>query len=86
MSNTTEELILPTVNLHESLLIVCQCQPFVAPVTGADGIRMSAAGGRGVQAELPLDTASLAELEGGNVAGQVRRVGSRGGEEVFAAM
>ena len=47
---------------------------------------MATARGRGIEAQLPLDTASGTEPESADVAGEVERVGARGGKEVFTTV
>jgi hypothetical protein len=81
--HAAQELVLPAVNLHEALLVVSQSEPLVAEIAGADGVRMSAAGGRRVQTDLSLDVALGAELEGRNVAREGGRVGARRRKQVF---
>ena len=86
MRNSRKELLVPTIDLHEPLLVIGQRQPLVAPIARTHGIRMAAACRSGVETQLPLNIAGRTEPEGGDVAGEVEGVGARGGEEVFAAM
>lgn len=79
-----QELVLPPVNLQPSLLVVGYGHPLVGPVARRNGVAVSAAGGRGIQANLALDGAGVGQLEGGNVARQVEAVCAGGGEEVPA--
>lgn len=84
MRHPAQKFVLPPVNLHKPNLIIAHCEPLVAPRTRAHSVAMPATGRRRIQANLPLDHACLAELEGRNVAREFGRVGARGREEVFA--
>lgn len=77
---------MPAIDFHEPLLVVGQCQPFVAPIARANGIRMASACRSRVKAQLPFNVASRTEPKGGHVAGQVEGVGARSSKEVIAAM
>lgn len=79
-------LPLPAINLHPPLLIIRQRQPLITPRTRTDGVGVAAAGWGGVHAELAGYVARWAEGEGGDVAGEIGRVGAGGGEEVGAAV
>ena len=71
MRDSTQKLLVPSINLDETLFIVRQSQPLIRPRARANGIGVTTTCGGGVQANLALDATILAELEGGDVAGQV---------------
>lgn len=77
---------MPAIDLYKALLVIGQGQPFVAPIARSNGIGMPATCWRGVKAQLPLNIACRTEPEGGEVAGEVERIGARGGKEVFTAV
>jgi hypothetical protein len=58
------------INLHEAFPIVRQRQPLVAPIAGADRVRVAAAGRCGIEAQLAFNAPYRGELESGNVAGE----------------
>src|SRR5688572_1372112 len=61
--DAVQELVLPPVHLDPALLVVRDGQPLVAPVARGDGIAVAAAGRGGVQAQLLLDAAAVAQAE-----------------------
>lgn len=84
--NTSQELVLPPINLQPPLLIIRNGNPFVRPVARRNGIAMPAAGGRRIEADLALDGAAVGQLEGGDVAREVEAVRAGRSEEVAARM
>ena len=86
MRDSRQKLLMPAINLHESRLIVRQRQPLIAPRARADRIRVAPARRRRVKAYQPFDVTFGADTEGADVAGETKRVGARGCEEIFAAV
>lgn len=84
MRDPPQKLVFPPINLHKPLLIVAHSEPLIVPRARADSIAMPAARRSRIKTNLPLNSASLVELESRNVACQFGRVGPRGGEEVFS--
>ena len=81
-----QKLIVPSIDLHPSVLVIGQRQPFITPVAGADGVGVTPTVWRRVQADLALDVARGAEAEGRDIAGQRGGIGPRGREEVLTAV
>lgn len=79
-----QKLILPPIHLHPPLLIIRDSQPLITPIARRHGIRVTSAGRRWVQANLPLDAPARPELERSNVPRQIEAVGPRRGKEVLA--
>lgn len=86
MRHPAEQFILPPIHLHPPLLIIAQRKPLIAPGTRTHGVGMAATRRRGIETDLPLDLALLAQFKRCNIPRQLRAVGSRGCEEVFPAM
>jgi len=86
MRHPPQELLVPAVDLQPALLVVRQRHPLIAPVARADGVGMPSARRCRVQADLALHVARGAQLEGRDVARQVRRVGPRRRVQVPAAV
>ena len=81
--NPRQEFFMPAIDLHKSLLIVRQCQPFVTPVTWAHSIRMTTACGSWIHAYLSFDIALGAKFECADIAGDAVGIRTRGREKVF---
>lgn len=84
--NPRQKIVLPSVYLNATLLVVSKREPLVAPRARRHGVRVPARRRCGVQEELALDCAGWCDLEGGDVAGEVERVGARGCEEGGAGL
>lgn len=79
-----QKLILPSVHLNPPLLVIRDSQPLITPITRRHSIRVTSAGGRRVQANLPLNAPARPKLKCSNVARQIKAVGPRRGKEVLA--
>ncbi len=84
--NPRHPLILPSINLYPAILIIRKRQPLVTPWTWADCIGMSSTGRCRIHAELTDDVACWTYTESADVASDIGRVSTCGGEEVFIAM
>jgi hypothetical protein len=84
MRDASQKLAFPAIHLHPALFIITQSEPLIGPRTRADGVGMAATSRGGIQRDLAFDLTLGAELEGGDVAGQVRGVAAGRGEEVGA--
>jgi len=83
MCHSSEELVSPAIDLDESLLVVGQCNPLVAPRARADSVRVSTACWCWVETDLTDDVALGTEFESCDVPGDIVRVGARRCEEVL---
>lgn len=83
-SHSRQILILEAIHLNKTKLVIAQCQPLVAEIARTDCVGVTAAGRSRVDEELALDFAGWAELEGRDVAGDIKVVGASGCEEVLA--
>lgn len=77
-------LVLPAVNLQPALLVVGDGDPLITPIARRDGVAVAAARRGGVETDLLLDGAAVAQAEGGDVALQVEAVGAGRGEQIAA--
>ena len=77
---------MPTINLHEALLVICQGQPFIAPGAGTDRIGVASASRCRIHANLSLDLAVRLDLESADITRQMEFVRSRCSEEIVRAL